>query len=44
MNNIKEVELCCDCNGELLSWEKWVCTMCRRMIKEYEKEHEDDVE
>lgn len=41
MKNIK-IKTCSECNCELLSNEKYVCDMCKRMIREYEKEHEDE--
>ena len=43
MKNIK-VKVCSECKCELLSWERYVCDSCRRMIRDAEKEQEEEVD
>lgn len=46
MVNIKEkkIEVCCECKCELLPYEKYVCTSCKRIIIEYEKKKQEEEE
>ena len=39
---MENIRLCCECNCELLPYEKYVCNSCRRMIEEYEREQQDE--
>lgn len=38
---MKNIKTCCECNEILMPGEKYVCDMCKRMIKEWEKKHKE---